>query len=102
MSGEVLETEKQITEEKQKQSGISTDNGETGKDAAIARQKELNEQYVESLNKLQEASDLINKIQDGISLDDMNTILNSDLMDGFVGSIDNAAQVSEHLKDKMH
>ena len=101
LSGEELETEKQITEEKQKQSEISVDNGETGKDAAIARQKELNEQYVESLNKLQEASELINKIQDGISLDDMNTILNSDLMDGFVGSIDNAAQVTEHLKDKM-
>lgn len=101
LSGEELETEKQITEEKQKQSEISVDNGEADKDAAIARQKELNEQYVESLNKLQEASELIEKIQDGISLDDMNTILNSDLMDGFVGSIDNAAQVTEHLKDKM-
>ena len=101
LSGEELETEKQITEEKQKQSEISTDNGEADKDAAIARQKELNEQYVESLNKLQEASELIEKIQDGISLDDMNTILNSDLMDGFVGSIDNAAQVTEHLKGKL-
>lgn len=101
LSGEELDTEKQITEEKQKQSEISDSTGEVDNDAVVARQKELNKQYVESLNSLQEIADLTERIQDGISLDDMNTILNSDLMDGFVGSIDNAAQVTEHLKGKL-
>ena len=104
LSGEELTNEQQITEEKQKQSEISGDSGDNSEDekeALVARQKELNEKYVEALNSLQEIADLTERIQDGLSLDDMNTILNSDLMDGFTGSIDNAVDITEHLKNKM-
>ena len=104
LSGEELANEQQITEEKQKQSEISGDTGNNSEDekaALVAKQKELNEKYVEALNSLQEIADLTERIQDGLSLDDMNTILNSDLMDGFTGSIDNAADITEHLKNKM-
>ena len=104
LSGEELANEQQITEEKQKQSEISGDTGNNSEDekaALVAKQKELNEKYVEALNSLQEIADLTERIQDGLSLDDMNTILNSDLMDGFTGSIDNAVDITEHLKNKM-
>ena len=104
LSGEELANEQQITEEKQKQSEISGDSGdntEDEKEALVARQRELNEEYVKSLNSLQEIADLTEAIKDGITLDEMNTLLDSDLMDGFTGSIDNAAQVTEHLKNKL-
>ena len=98
-----LEIEQQITDEKQKQSEYTI--GGDGNDSALAKevkaQEELNQRYMDSLNYLQEAKDLIDSLADGLSIDDMNTILDSDLMNDFTGAIDNATDVTEHLKGKM-
>ena len=98
-----LDTERQITDEKQKQSEYTI--GGDGNDSALAKevkaQEELNQRYMDSLNYLQEAKDLIDSLADGLSIDDMNTILDSDLMNDFTGAIDNATDVTEHLKGKM-
>ena len=98
-----LDTERQITDEKQKQSQYTI--GGDGNDSALAKevkaQEELNQRYMDSLNYLQEAKDLIDSLADGLSIDDMNTILDSDLMNDFTGAIDNATDVTEHLKGKM-
>ena len=98
-----LDTERQITDEKQKQSEYTI--GGDGNDSALAKevkaQEELNQRYMDSLSYLQEANDLIAMMADGLSIDDMNTILDSDLMNDFTGAIDNATDVTEHLKSKM-
>ena len=98
-----LDTERQITDEKQKQSEYTI--GGDGNDSALAKevkaQEELNQRYMDSLSYLQEAKDLIDSLADGLSIDDMNTILDSDLMNDFTGAIDNATDVTEHLKGKM-
>ena len=74
---------------------------DSGLSETVKQQEDLNKRYLESLNYLEEAQELINKMKDGLSLDDMNTILDSDLMEDFTGAIDNADQVVEHLKGKM-
>lgn len=105
-----VEAQNALTQAKQETANVDEGNGtdiDSTERAAeleaerVAHAKELNEQYVNSLNKLQEASDLITKIQDGLSIEDMNTILNSDLMEGFKGSINDADAMVEHLKGKM-
>ena len=98
-----LDTEKQITEEKQKQSeySLGDDSGDSALAQEVKAQEELNQRYMDSLTYLQEANDLINMMADGLSIDDMNTILDSELMNDFTGAIDNATQVTEHLKGKM-
>ena len=62
---------------------------------------ELNKQYVEQINLLKEAKQLVADLQDGMSLDDMNSLIDSDLMKDYVGSITDAEAVQEHLNRKI-
>ena len=98
---EELELEQQLTDEKIAQAGITTESNDSELAKTVKAQEELNQRYMDSLNYLQEAKDLINSLADGLSIDEMNTILDSDLMNDFTGAIDNATDVTEHLKGKM-
>ena len=102
-SKDQLETEQKITDEKEQQAQYSfgNDDGESALAKTVKAQDELNQAYLDSLTYLQEANDLIALMKDGLSVDDMNTILDSDLMNDFTGAIDNATDVTEHLKGKM-
>ena len=62
---------------------------------------DMNDQYVQTLSYLEEAAELLASLDDGLDLSDLQALSDSDIMADFTGSIDNAAQVTEHLKDKM-
>ena len=62
---------------------------------------DMNDQYVQTLAYLEEASGLLEGLQDGLDFSDLDALSDSDIMADFTGSIDNAAQVTEHLKNKM-
>ena len=98
---EELELEQQLTDEKLEQAGITTESNDSELAKTVKAQEELNQRYMDSLSYLQEAKDLIDSLADGLSIDEMNTILDSDLMNDFTGAIDNATDVTEHLKGKM-
>ena len=98
---EELELEQQLTDEKIAQAGITTESNDSELAKTVKAQEELNQRYMDSLSYLQEAKDLIDSLADGLSIDEMNTILDSDLMNDFTGAIDNATDVTEHLKGKM-
>ena len=98
---EELDLEQQLTDEKREQAGITTESNDSELAKTVKAQEELNQRYVDSLSYLQEAKGLIDSLADGLSIDEMNTILDSDLMNDFTGAIDNATDVTEHLKGKM-
>ena len=80
--------------------------GETGPDSSPIQDDtnsmlELNKQYVEQINLLKEAKQLVADLQDGMNLDDMNSLIDSDLMKDYVGSITDAEAVQEHLNRKI-
>ena len=62
---------------------------------------DMNDQYVQTLSYLEEAAELLAGLGDGLDLSDLQALSDSDIMADFTGSIDNAAQVTEHLKNKM-
>ena len=62
---------------------------------------DMNDQYVQTLSYLEEAAELLSGLGDGLDLSDLQALSDSDIMADFTGSIDNAAQVTEHLKNKM-
>ena len=72
-----------------------------GIDAAQGKIAELNKTYATTIDQLREASDLSQQVADGFENMDLSNLLNSEVMDGFTGSINNAADVTEHLKNKM-
>jgi uncharacterized protein YdcH (DUF465 family) len=83
------------------------ENGETAPDSSPIQDDtnamlELNKQYVEQINLLKEAKQLVADLQDGMSLDDMNSLIDSDLMKDYVGSIADAEAVQEHLNRKIN
>lgn len=77
----------------------STDGSALQEDVNVMQ--ELNKQYVEQINLLKEAKQLVADLQDGMSLDDMNSLIDSDLMKDYVGSITDAEAVQEHLNRKI-
>ena len=68
---------------------------------SISDAGDANAQYVETLNYLQEAGELMAKLEDGIDLSDMNDMLDSDLMADYAGSYDDVASAIDHVKGKM-
>ena len=62
---------------------------------------DTNDQYAQTLSYLEEAAGLLQDLEDGLDLSDITALADSDIMADFTGSIDNAAQVTEHLKNKM-
>lgn len=62
---------------------------------------DMNDRYVQTLSYLEEAAELLAGLDDGLDLSDLQALSDSDIMSDFTGSIDNAAQVTDHLKQKM-
>lgn len=62
---------------------------------------DMNDRYVQTLSYLEEAAELLAGLDDGLDLSDLQALSDSDIMADFTGSIDNAAQVTDHLKQKM-
>lgn len=84
--------------------GISQDEVDglaTGLEAAKQKMAELNSTYATTIDQLKEASDLSQQVANEFESMDLTNLLNSEVMDGFTGSITNAADVTEHLKNKM-
>ena len=96
-----LETEQQITDEKKEQAGIDTGEGTQSSEDALKTQKELNQEYVDSIDKLKQCKELMEGFKDGFNLDDMDSLMSSGFMDDFTGSISDAAAVQEHLNNKI-
>lgn len=96
-----LETEQQITDEKKEQAGIDTGEGTQSSEDALKTQKELNQEYVDSIEKLKQCKELMEGFKDGFNLDDMDSLMSSGFMDDFTGSISDAAAVQEHLNNKI-
>jgi DNA repair exonuclease SbcCD ATPase subunit len=63
--------------------------------------KELNAEYVKTLQLLEEAKGYVEALADGMSVDEMNSILNSDIMSDFTGNISNAAEVIDYINSKI-
>ena len=61
---------------------------------------DFNENLVNALGYLEEASELTASLKEGLTIDNIDTIFNSDLMDDFTGSITDAEAVMEHLAGK--
>lgn len=96
-----LGTEQQITDEKKEQAGIDTGEGSQSSDDALKTQKELNQEYVDSIEKLKQCKELMEGFKDGFNFDDMDSLMSSGFMDDFTGSISDAAAVQEHLNNKI-
>ena len=67
----------------------------------LSKAGDVNAQYVETLNYLEEAGELMAKLEDGVDLSDMNDMLDSDLMADYAGSYDDVASAIDHVKGKM-
>ena len=64
--------------------------------------KSLNDQYVEQVNLLQEAQELLNTInEEGLTPANLTTLQGSELMRDYTGSILDSASVVDHLKNKL-
>ena len=98
---EQLDVEQQITDEKEEQAGIDTGEGSQSSDDALKTQKELNEEYLKSIENLKRAKELAQGFKDGFNFDDMSDLMASGFMDDFTGSISDAAAVQEHLNNKI-
>ena len=61
---------------------------------------DFNDNLVNALEYLAEASELTASVKEGLSVDNMGTILDSDLMADFTGSITDAEAVIDHLAGK--
>ena len=67
----------------------------------ITKSGDSNKQYVETLGYIEEAAELLEGLGDGLDFSDMEALADSDIMADFTGSIQNAADVTDHLKTKM-
>ena len=97
---------KQETAEVDEKSSENTGSGDDSiVDDAIGRQtksmSELNEQYVDQINYLEEAQEIIDSLADGLSAADLSNLLDSDVMDSFTGSINDVDAVLEHVKGQF-
>ena len=64
--------------------------------------KSLNDQYVEQVNLLQEAQEILNTInEEGLTPANLTTLQGSELMRDYTGSILDSANVIDHLKNKL-
>lgn len=66
-----------------------------------ANAKLLNEEYANTLSQLSEAKGLLDQVNEGFENMDLTKLTGSDLMEDFTGSINNATEVTDHLKGKL-
>ena len=71
-------------------------------DGSTTSVKEANEQYVEQLQHIQNIQSIIDDInENGLTVDAMDSALNSGALDDYKGSITDAAALQEHLNGKI-
>lgn len=76
-------------------------NGKLDETSESADMKDLNESYLEALENLEEAQDLIDSFADGLDASELRNIFDSDLMADYNGSLNDTANMLDHVKSKM-
>ena len=76
-------------------------NGKLNETSESADMKDLNESYLEALENLEEAQDLIDSFADGLDASELRNIFDSDLMADYNGSLNDTANMLDHIKSKM-
>ena len=66
-----------------------------------ANAKLLNEEYAKAVSQIEEAHVLLGQVNTDFENMDLTKLVNSDVMEGFTGSINNAAEVVDYLKGKL-
>lgn len=76
-------------------------NGKFGETSRAADLKDINKSYLEALENLEEAQDLIDSFADGLDASELRNIFDSDLMADYNGSLNDTANMLDHIKSKM-
>lgn len=66
-----------------------------------ANAKLLNEEYAKAVSQIEEAHVLLGQVNTDFENMDLTKLVNSDVMEGFTGSINNAVEVVDYLKGKL-
>ena len=67
----------------------------------VKSQKELNEEYMKSVEELVEAEELLKSIKENADYDAISAFANSGLIEDYNGSLSDTASIQEYLNDKI-
>lgn len=73
--------------------------GETSKSIDLA---DINKSYLEALENLEEAKSLLDSLADGLTVSEMRSIFDSDLLADYNGALNDTAAIQEHLNNKIY
>ena len=63
--------------------------------------KDLNESYLEAVENIAEAQDLLDSFKDGLDASELRNIFDSDLMADYNGALSDSVSIQEHLNNKI-
>lgn len=76
-------------------------NGKFKDTLEVADMKDLNEDYLESLEGIEEATKLLESFKDGLDVGELRSLFNSDLLADYNGSLTDSVAIQEHLNNKI-
>lgn len=76
-------------------------NGKLKETDKSSNMKGLNETYLETMESMEEIQSLLDSLSDGLSVSEMRTLFDSDLLSDYNGALNDSVAIQEHLNDKM-
>lgn len=77
-------------------------NGKFGETSRSADLKDINKSYLEALENLEEAKSLLDSLADGLTVSEMRSIFDSDLLADYNGALNDTVAIQEHLNNKIY
>ena len=77
-------------------------NGKFGETSRAADLKDINKSYLEALENLEEAKSLLDSLADGLTVSEMRSIFDSDLLADYNGALNDTVAIQEYLNNKIY
>ncbi len=76
-------------------------NGKFGETSNSIDLTDINKSYLEALENLEEAKSLLDSLADGLTVSEMRSIFDSDLLADYNGALNDTVAIQEHLNNKI-
>jgi chromosome segregation ATPase len=76
-------------------------NGKFGETSRAADLKDINKSYLEALENLEEAKDLLDSFDEGLDVSEMRSLFDSELLADYNGALTDTVALQDHLKSKI-
>lgn len=76
-------------------------NGKLDETSESVNMKDLNESYLESLESIKEAKDLLDSFDEGLDVSEMRSLFDSELLADYNGALTDTVALQDHLKSKI-